>query len=93
MSGPDRSQPFHLGVDVVAGSTLLASVMSWLPTAVAVIGGLLSIVWFIIQINESRTYQDFLSRRRERKRVRRLRRLKAKQKRIEAKILAHVNVS
>lgn len=86
---PDLLGPhLRIATDVVAGSTLLASILSWLPTTIGVIGGCLSIIWFLIQIRESRSFTEFVDRRRERKHTTKLRRLRAAQKVIEAKIIA-----
>lgn len=74
--------------DVVAGVTVGASVMQWLPAAVSVVGGTLGIIWFIVQLWESRTVTGIVDRWTERRRIRRVKYLEAKQKVIVAKLRA-----
>lgn len=85
MAQPDPSQPARLIVDGFAGLTLVASVFSWLPTAIGVTGGCLSIIWFVIQIKESDTYLVWRSRRY----TRRIERTKAALARLEAARTEH----
>lgn len=80
--------PVKLGVDAVAGTAVLASFLQWLPTAIAVASGVLGIIWFIIQIWESKTFQTFISNWRQRRKARKLRRLRAREKKILAEIAA-----
>ena len=84
----DTTNQVKVAGDIVAGLTLGASIMSWLPTAVSVIGGTLGIIWFIVQLWESRTISGIVDAWTERRRLRRVRYLQAKQKVILAKLTA-----
>lgn len=50
--------PIKAGIDAAAAGTAVASVMGWLPAVAA----LVSIVWFGIQIFESKTSQYWVQR-------------------------------
>jgi hypothetical protein len=84
----DPTPQLWFGINVASGSALLAALFSWLPTAIGMVGGVLLIVRLFIEIKESVTYRTFMADRRERIRVRKLRKLRARQKIIEAKIIA-----
>lgn len=88
MSSSDPTQPIRLGVDFVAASTLFASIVDWLPKVLGTVGGTLSILWFVVQLWESKTVQNSLSAWRIRRKSRRLSRLQAKAKILAAKIAA-----
>ena len=49
--------------DLAAVGTVAATIVGWLPS----IAGLLSVVWFCIQIYESRSFQGWLSRSKDRR--------------------------
>jgi uncharacterized membrane protein YccC len=66
--------------DGAAAMAILASLAGWLPPAAAVIG----IIWYAIQIWESRTLQDWVQRRYARKIVRLAAKLAALQLHSEA---------
>lgn len=84
----DTTTQVKIAGDVVASITLGASVMSWLPTTVSVVGGALGIIWFVVQLWESKTISGVVERWTERRRIRRIRYLEAKQKVILAKLRA-----
>lgn len=74
MASEDLAQhPIRLALDLVAGGTVVGSMVGALPA----LAGVLSIVWFLIQIYESKTYQRFVIEWARRRKVRRLRRLRA----------------
>jgi F0F1-type ATP synthase membrane subunit b/b' len=75
-------------IDLAASSTLVAAFFQWLPTVLNIILAFVSIVWFALQISDHPRITEFLARRRERIRQRKLRILMAKQKIIQAKIVA-----
>jgi hypothetical protein len=68
MSGDSTQNSIRLAIDGVAAGGIVGSFLSILPPIAAV----LSIVWFSIQIYESKTFQEWRRRRRER-RIARLR--------------------
>ena len=88
----DQTLPVRMSIDAVAGSTLVAAFFSWLPTTVAVIGGILSIIWFALNIADHATVKAWFERRAERIRTKKLTRLRAKQKIIEAELVAAEHV-
>ena len=51
----------------VAGSTIAATLLGYLPNALGVIGSILGIIWFMVSIDETKTFQACLQRRRDRK--------------------------
>lgn len=61
--------PPHTGevAAAVVGGTFLAHVWGWLPGVVAVIGGVLAIVWYVLMIWESKTVCDWRDRRKQSK--------------------------
>lgn len=60
----DPSQhPLLVLSDLTAAGTVVAAFVGWLPP----IAGLLSVVWFCIQIYESRSFQGWLSRSKDRR--------------------------
>jgi hypothetical protein len=69
----DHSHLAHAG-DVLAVSALLGTVGHILPPVAAV----LPIIWYSLQIYESKAMQDWFKHRRTRHRHRRVRRAKAK---------------
>ena len=88
----DQTLPVRMSIDVVAGSTLVATFFSWLPTTVGVIGGIFSIIWFALNIADHATVRAWFERRAERIRTKKLARLRAKQKIIEAQLVAAEHV-
>lgn len=88
MSSSDPTQPIRLGVDFVAASTLFAAIADWLPKVLGMLGAVFSILWFIVQLWESKTIQNSLSAWRTRRKSRRLLKLRAKAKILAAKIAA-----
>lgn len=51
----------------VAGSAIAATLLGMLPTALGICGSILGIIWFIVSIYETKTFQAYLQRRRDRK--------------------------
>lgn len=47
-------------VDVASAATVVSALAGWLPTGAALLG----IIWYAIQIWESKTVQDFIARHR-----------------------------
>jgi hypothetical protein len=73
-----------------AGGTIilpwLVHVWGYLPTAVAVIGGVLGIVWYTIMIWESQTGRDWRNRLMTKRKMRKIGRLQAKVKLYQAEL-------
>jgi hypothetical protein len=69
---------------LVAGSAVLTTVAGILPPAVA----LVALVWYVIQIYESRTFQHWFRNRQMKSQAKRLARLRAREKVTLAKIEA-----
>lgn len=84
----DVTPQVKFGIDAVAGTTLVAAFFQWVPIALATVGGIMSIFWIGLQILTHPWMVDYLDRRRENKRAIRLRALLAKQKTVQAQILA-----
>lgn len=61
-------------------------IFGWLPGVVAVIGGLLAIVWYSLMITESKYVQRWLTRHAAARKERKIARLKAKVKLYEAQL-------
>lgn len=55
------------GVDAMAGAAIAASLMQWLPPAAALLG----VIWYAIQIWESKTVQKHVRSWRMKQRIRR----------------------
>lgn len=68
--------------------TFLAHVWGYLPGTVAVIGGCFAIVWYLIMIYESKTFNNWRTDRAQRIKERRIARLKAKERVIVAELEA-----
>lgn len=45
-----QQHPLKIGGDVVAGSTIVAGWLGWLPEIVAIVGGIAAIIWYGVQI-------------------------------------------
>lgn len=88
MTPTDSVSQVRVGVDVMAASTLFAAIVDWLPKVLGVLGGVLSILWFMVQLWESRTIQEAMESWKARRKLRRLARLQAKAKILAAKIAA-----
>lgn len=74
--------------NATSATVLTASLLAWIPPSAALIGSLLGILWFVICITESRTYQHWRNNLRMKHRARKLARLKAQEKIVIAEILA-----
>lgn len=78
--------------DVAAGTTLLGAIMNhfWtvLPGIVTVLGGSLAILWYCIQVWESKTCQTWHLRRLARNKAAKIAKLKAKERVITAQLEA-----
>lgn len=58
-TGGDPSQhPIRIGLDMLAAGAVFGTIVSWLPPISAALG----IIWFLIQIWESRTVQAFVDK-------------------------------
>ena len=53
--------------NAVAGGTVAASWVGWLPPTITVIASLVALCWYIIQISESETVRRWTSNRRAKK--------------------------
>lgn len=84
MTTPDGPEHIRVGLDVVAASAVAATFLQWLPPVSALLG----IIWFLIQIWESRTVRHAIANWRQKRRAARLLRLRAQQKVIVAKLEA-----
>jgi hypothetical protein len=60
--------------------TWLAHVWGYLPGAVAIVGGVLAICWYIIMLWESKTVQDWHARSSARRKIKRIAKLQAEVK-------------
>lgn len=78
--------------DVFAGTTLFGAIMNhfWavLPTVVTVLGGSLAILWYCIQVWESKTCQQWNLKRQARLKAAKIAKLRAKEKIIAAQLEA-----
>lgn len=72
----------HLGVDLLAIGLTSGAIFGWVPAAAA----FASLLWFTIQIWESRTIQHWLNNHRMIKKAKKIARLKAKEKVIIAQL-------
>ncbi len=88
MSDQSSTSLVKMGVDAMAGSTLVAAIFQWLPATLNIILATISIIWFALQISDHPRVTAFLAARRERIRQRKLRVLMARQKILQAKIVA-----
>lgn len=90
----DPDQPIHfphpmgLTGDVLGAGAVVGSFLGYLPPAAA----FLALIWYVIQIWESRTVQHWWRNRQEVKKAKRLVRLRAKEKVLVAKIEALAKV-
>jgi hypothetical protein len=75
-------------IHTALGSGILAAAMGWLPQAMAVVAGLIGAAYYTISIWESRTVQQWVTRRRMRRKAKTIARLRAKEKVIMAQIEA-----
>jgi len=69
---------------LVAGSAVLTTIAGMLPPAVA----LVALVWYVIQIYESKTFQRWYRDRQVARRAKTLEKLRAREKAVLAKIAA-----
>jgi hypothetical protein len=53
--------------NAVGGGALFASVMGWFPVMVTMIGAIVAVIWYSIQIAESETVRRWMTNRRARK--------------------------
>jgi hypothetical protein len=51
-------------------SAIISAVLGWLPTGIGIIGASLAMVWYLIQIYESRTFGAWVMARRLKRRAR-----------------------
>ena len=79
----DRSAIWPLDV-IGAGAVIVTAIIGWLPYIAAAI----AILWYVIQIWESRTVQHWHENRRMVRKAKRVARLKAKEKVIVAQLEA-----
>lgn len=70
--------------DVFAGGAILTSLLGYLPAIAAVIG----VIWYLIQIWESKTVQDWYARRAAARKIAKIASLKAQQKILTAELAA-----
>lgn len=70
--------------DTVAGGAIIGTLMGYLPVFVAIIGG----IWYLIQIWESKTVQEWWLRRQAANKVRKIASLQSQQKIIVAELEA-----
>ena len=80
----DPSNPINKAMDVVAAGSIVGSIMGYLPA----IASILSIIWFGIQIYESRTFTHWKNNWLMKRKAKKIARLKAKEKVLAAEILA-----
>ncbi len=80
----DPVQHVHTAANALAGIAVVATIVGWLPAIAAVLG----IIWYVIQIIESKTVRDWRTARRMRRHDRKLARLLAKAKVVGASIKA-----
>ena len=80
--------PVSLAGDVLGAGAIVGSLLGYLPLAAA----FLALIWYVIQIWESRTVQHWWRNRVEIKRAKKLVRLRAKEKVLVAKIEALAKV-
>ena len=73
-----------LGVDAIAAGTILATLLGYLPEIAAI----LAILWYIIQIWESRTVQHWWRNRVMVRKAKKIARLRAREKVIVAQLAA-----
>lgn len=59
---------FNIGMDVVSGAAIASALMQWLPP-LAALGG---VIWYALQIYESKTVQRIVRARRIKARLKRL---------------------
>lgn len=78
----------NIAVDLAAIGLTSATIVGWIPAAAA----FASLIWFTIQIWESRTIQHWINNRREVHKARKVARLRAKEKVIIAQLEAMESV-
>jgi hypothetical protein len=78
------SHPVARALDVLAAGSIIGSIMGYLPA----IASILSIVWFCIQIYESRTFTHAKNNWLMRRKAKKIAKLKAKEKVLAAQIEA-----
>src|SRR6185437_4505984 len=66
--------------------TILGNIWGYLPSFIAVIGGIFAIVWYGIMIHESKTVKAWSDERAQARKLRRIAQLKAKEKIITAQL-------
>ena len=78
-------EPIH-NVDIatmtghgIAGSTLIAALFNVLPITLAILGAMAALIWYIIQIYESRTFQHWNNNRKMKNASKKLAKLKAEE--------------
>jgi hypothetical protein len=45
---------YTVGGDIMAGASVVGSIVQWLPSIAAALG----IVWYVVQLRESKTWRD-----------------------------------
>ena len=63
----------------IAGSTLIAAFFNVLPTTLAILGAMTALIWYIIQIYESRTFQHWNNNLKMKNASKKLAKLKAEE--------------
>jgi hypothetical protein len=76
--------PFTAVGDILSAGAIIGTFVGWLPAAAALAG----FVWYLIQIWESKTVQDWLNKRLMLRKARRIAKLRAKEKVIVAQLEA-----
>ena len=84
MEVPDPNSTFTKTVDVVAASSIIGTIFGWLPSIAAIV----SIIWFCIQIYESKTFTKWKDDYFAHCKVRKIQKLRAKEKALAAQIAA-----
>ena len=78
------SNPINKTMDVIAAGGIVGTLMGYLPA----IASILSIIWFGIQIYESRTFVHWKNNWLMKRKAKKIARLKAREKILAAQILA-----
>ncbi len=55
----------HIAAHVTAWGGIIATFLGWLPPVLAGIASFLAVIWYLVQIYESKFVQDWLTKRRE----------------------------
>jgi len=89
MDAGDLTQhPISKVLDVIAAGAIAGTFVGWIPILLGTFATVLSIVWFAIQIYESRTFIYWKNNQLMKRKAKKIARLKAKEKILAAQILA-----